>query len=178
MNFSLAVVSIRIDIHVYAHCVRIYVYALPIKSMDTNLDLRDPRKYETAFHLLPTLSEADATKAFDEIGTLIAEKEGLSFDEGAPQRMGLQYPIDTIIDNKRTMFEEAYFAWIRFDVVPDALEDIAQAVKNHESVLRSLCISIDEKALVKPQEAHTVDASSDEETEEASDTSSDDEEEA
>lgn len=109
--------------------------------MDTSLEQREPRVYEAGYHLLPTLAEDDRAKTVQAIEDMITKNGGLKISEGKPEHVELAYPIDRVIDTKRTTFRNAYFGWIKFEIGPDLLKEIQEALDAHRGVLRHLIVS-------------------------------------
>lgn len=112
-----------------------------------DLSVREPRKYELAFHLLPTLSDAGQKKAYEAIQAIVLKHKGLVFDEATPELMDLAYPMHAIIKNKRTQFDRGYFGWLRFDVAPTETDSLIREIESQDEVLRVLCISIEARAI-------------------------------
>ncbi len=48
--------------------------------------------------------------------------------------------MDKVIKNKRSVFSQAYFGWIKFDIRPDNIEVLDDSINAVESVLRHLLV--------------------------------------
>lgn len=115
--------------------------------MDSHLELREPRKYELGYHILPTVSEDDLKKRVASLTEILTSEGGLPLSEGYPEHMELAYEIDKTIQNKRSLFSESYFGWVRFDATPESIIAIDALLRKEEYILRYLLLSIDDSAI-------------------------------
>lgn len=100
----------------------------------------EPRVYELGYHILPTINEGDLGTERDALVAFITEFGGMVISEEQAQLINLAYPMDKVINNKRNTFEQAYFGWIKFDLSPTAVVELADKVEAQSSVLRSIVV--------------------------------------
>lgn len=100
----------------------------------------EPRVYELGYHILPTVDEGNIEKEREALVAIITQFGGVVISEEMPALVDLAYDMDKIIKNKRNIFSQAYFGWIKFDIKPDNIEVLDDSVNAVESVLRHLVI--------------------------------------
>ncbi len=126
--------------------------------MSQEVQYKDPRVYEVSYLLLPTLSEEESVQATDALRKIITDQTGLPIMEEPAHLMSLAYPMQKTIDNVPKTFTQGYFGWIKFDVTPDRIKAITDAVEATPSVLRYLSITTvreDTRAQKKPRRPAT-----------------------
>jgi ribosomal protein S6 len=108
---------------------------------DTQIDRNDDaRIYEAAFHVIPSLEEADAAAVAAGIRGAIEAKGGTVLGGDAPQLMRLAYPMQKDIDRKRHTFTSAYFGWVVFEATGDVAHEVKESLGKDDKILRSLVI--------------------------------------
>ncbi len=100
----------------------------------------EPRVYELGYHLIPVLNDEDVEKEREALLATITTLGGEIIDEGKPSLIHLAYPIDKVLNNKRTYYEQAYFGWIKFILSPDQLVFVKKDVEREKNILRYLLI--------------------------------------
>jgi ribosomal protein S6 len=100
----------------------------------------DTRIYEAAFHVIPSLEEADAAAVAAGLRTMINEKGGKVIGGEAPQLMRLAYAMQKDIDRKRHTFTSAYFGWVIFEAAGDLAHEVKLSLENDTKILRSLVV--------------------------------------
>jgi ribosomal protein S6 len=103
-------------------------------------DQNTARIYEAGFHLLSTLSEAQAGENFNELKKGIEDAGGEIISEEAPRRISLAYQVEKKVANKREIHKESYFGWIKFESTGETANDITQLLKKNTNVLRTLVV--------------------------------------
>ena len=98
--------------------------------------------YEFAFHILPTVAEGEVPGVFEELKALITKTGGELTDEEAPERIDLAYEIIRAIEGKNRKFASAYFGWVRFKLEGENVDDLAESIDAHASVLRYILIKL------------------------------------
>jgi ribosomal protein S6 len=106
----------------------------------------DVRIYEAAFHVIPSVEEAEAAAVAAEIRSLIESKGGKAIGGEAPQLMHLAYEMQKDIDRKRHTYTSAYFGWVVFESTGEAAHDIKKSIEANKNVLRSLVIKTAKEA--------------------------------
>ena len=100
----------------------------------------DKRVYELGYHLVPTLSDDDVTKAVSDIKALILKNGGVFISEGAPKLMALSYTFVIKVESRGTRFDKAHFGWIKFEMGGDEVLTFKEAIDLETRVLRSLMV--------------------------------------
>ena len=100
----------------------------------------EPRVYELGYHILPSVDEGNINTEREALVAIITKFKGIVISEETPALVDLAYDMDKIIENKRNVYSQAYFGWIKFDLAPEVIEDLASEVETIPSVLRYLLI--------------------------------------
>ncbi len=112
----------------------------------------EPRVYELGYLVMPSLSEGDLGNKRDALVALITRYEGIVVDEGQPVLIDLAYEMDKVIKNKRQKYQQAFFGWIKFDLVPEAIEALTKEIDAEEELIRSIVIkTVRENTLTSEQ---------------------------
>lgn len=107
------------------------------------------RSYELAFHILPTVAEGEVPETLSKIKAHISSQGGVIFDEEAPERIELVYPIVKHLEGKNRTFASSYFGWIRFRAEGEKISALEEELRTDTALLRHLLIK-----LRKEEEAH------------------------
>lgn len=110
--------------------------------------------YELAFHVLPTVAEGEVPTVFADIKAIITNDGGSVFDEEAPERFDLAYEIEKVIEGKHRQFKSAYFGWVRFKALPEAVAKMIAEIEHRQDVLRHLLIRLTKKEEENPFRFH------------------------
>src|SRR5690606_35877223 len=99
----------------------------------------------------------------------ILDKAGAEvISEEYPSLMELAYTISKRVRGSKENFDTAYFGWIKFEATPESIEEIDEAVRGVEEVLRFIIVkTLREDTIIKK-------ATETEEEEEGEESSSDD----
>ena len=100
----------------------------------------EPRVYEVGYHILPSVDEGNLGKEREALVAIITKFKGIVISEEMPALVDLAYDMDKVIDNKRNIFSQAYFGWIKFDLAPEVIEELTTEIENIASVLRYIVI--------------------------------------
>lgn len=98
----------------------------------------EPRVYELGYLLMPSVSEGNLSEERDALVALITKFKGIVISEGQPQLIDLAYDMTKVINNKKHIYSQAYFGWIKFDVTPNVVEAFTEEVEASENLLRSI----------------------------------------
>jgi ribosomal protein S6 len=109
----------------------------------TQRDANDERsRYEYSFHVLPTVVEGEVESIFTNVKAHITGATGEIFDEEAPERIELAYPVVKSIEAKNRKFTSAYFGWVRFALDAEKLEALTEELAVEPQLLRHLMIKL------------------------------------
>ncbi len=101
-------------------------------------EMLEPRVYEIGFLLSPAIREEELDARTDEIKDTITKLDGTIVSQGRPEFIDLAYEMSRVINNKRVRFNQGYFGWIKFNLTPDVLKSIQEAIEKNPLVIRSL----------------------------------------
>ncbi len=93
---------------------------------------KDPKNYEVAYLLSPSLSEEEALGSAGKISSAIQEINGLIRRAEKPKKRQLAYAI------KKE--RQAYFGWTNFSALPSAIEKLRKMLKEESALLRHLLV--------------------------------------
>ncbi len=93
--------------------------------------------YELGYHILPTVVSDEVENVVGTIRSAIERRGGIFISEGPTETIALAYPMFVNNGGKQTMYESAYFGWMKFELNPDEAvllrdEDLA----NNTHILR------------------------------------------
>ncbi|MGB0925297.1 MAG: 30S ribosomal protein S6 [Minisyncoccia bacterium] len=100
----------------------------------------EPRVYELGYHILPTVNEGDLNDEREALVAIITKFNGMVVSEETPALIDLAYDMDKVINNKRNIFSQAYFGWIKFDLAPESIVVLTAEIDALPSLLRFLVI--------------------------------------
>lgn len=92
----------------------------------------EPKNYELAYLLIPTVSEEELAKTTHSLAGLIESAKGLVRHVEMPKKRILAYPVK----KKR----EAYFGWITFRLIPERIRAIVKNLKEKKEIVRYLIV--------------------------------------
>ena len=96
--------------------------------------------YEIGYHIVSSVSEEELPARVSAIKDVIKKESGVLIMEDAPSKISLAYPMSKMESGKRTVFESAYFGWLKFEVEQDNIGNIKQAFDENNDILRFLII--------------------------------------
>ena len=98
--------------------------------------------YEIGFLIAPSVPEEKIPGETDAITKIVTSAGASVIAEEAPHRMKLAYEMrKKNVGGTYEKYNEAYFGWIKFEVLSDGIEAIKNSVEAHPSVLRMLLVS-------------------------------------
>ncbi len=122
------------------------------KGFSNDVTSSEPRVYELGYLIMPSVDEGDLGTQRDALVALITRFEGIVIDEGQPALIDLAYEMDKLINNKRAIFNQAYFGWIKFDVSPRGVEALTKEIEAVQSLIRFILVkTIKENTLTSEQ---------------------------
>lgn len=96
--------------------------------------------YEVGFVLMPSMSEEKVAEKASFIRGIIEKAGGEVISEDFPKLMPLAYPMDKMIDSTKQVFKEAYFGWVKFEMLASAVVGVEKEVSAIQEVLRFLIV--------------------------------------
>ncbi|MDE2213121.1 MAG: 30S ribosomal protein S6 [Patescibacteria group bacterium] len=96
--------------------------------------------YEAGFHVVPTLSEAEATSVLGRVREALEKGGGSILAEGAPKRITFSYRIERSIAGKREKYTEGYFTWIKFEASSQIIPALEDMLRSDREIIRFLLI--------------------------------------
>lgn len=96
--------------------------------------------YELGFHIVPTVTENKVAEVFSKIKDIINKNNGSIVKEGEPKAIKLAYTIIKKIGVKNEKFDNAYFAWIKFNADSADINAIKNKIDSDPEVLRYLVL--------------------------------------
>lgn len=113
---------------------------------------REPNVYEVGYLLVPTIADNQVVDEVDTIKGAIEALQGLFIaDGGTPELITLAYPMDHVIANKHTLYESAYFGWVKFHARPEAVKELEAALKSNKHLIRFMIIRTIKENTVLPK---------------------------
>jgi len=101
----------------------------------------DFKVYEVGFHVVPTTAEDDVASVVNAVRDVIESVSGMIISEGTPAMTQLAYSMDHIVANKKSVFDSAYFGWIKFQVTSENILKIKDGLEKNDDVFRFLIIN-------------------------------------
>lgn len=124
---------------------------------EINIDMTEKRVYEASFHINPVLSDDKLESKFQSVKDVIGKASGEIIAEGAPYKLGLAYPIEGEVAGQKRIFDEAYFAWVKFEGGSDTMEAVNSALKSDPEIVRFLTVkTLREETFVPRERAQSV----------------------
>ena len=100
------------------------------------------QSYELAFHILPTVAEEEVPAVFEALKAALKKDGTELFDEEAPERFMLAYEVVRHLEGKNRKFQSAYFGWVRFRAMGEAVAKISHEMEINTNILRHLLIKL------------------------------------
>lgn len=112
---------------------------------DTTIEEKELKAYEIGFLLSPVVAEEVLNDTInEELVSLIEEHGGKVQSRTAPEMKTLAYTVTHSVGNERSKYKNAYFGALVFEMSPDQVASLSEALKTSEKVIRTL-ITIFEK---------------------------------
>ena len=106
--------------------------------------------YEIGFHLIPLVSEDEVASHVSTIKSTLDEAGARVISEEFPTLRELAYSISKKVRGSKESFDSAYFGWIKFESASEAIEDIDEAMRDFEEVLRFIIVkTLREDTIIK-----------------------------
>lgn len=98
------------------------------------------REYECGYLLLPTIPSEKVEQYEEQIKKTIQDNGGEIANHQTPQRMPLAYTMHVAREGKRDSYTEAYFGWVTFEATTEAVNEIKEALRGDESLIRYMVV--------------------------------------
>ncbi len=115
------------------------------------------RIYEIGYLIVPTATEEGAAAEHAWITKILTAQKAEIISEGLPEKKDLAYSIRKKIDGQYRVFPDAYFAWIKFAIEPQALVSIKKDLDLKEPILRHMIISTVRENTMAPEKLYMKD---------------------
>ncbi len=99
--------------------------------------------YEVGFLLVPLLPETELEAKVEElIKAKITAASGAVISTVAPRLLPLAYPMAKAVENKKTVYQDAFFGAVKFSLSPEALADLHLKWQTAPEIIRHLIIKV------------------------------------
>lgn len=96
--------------------------------------------YELGYHLLPSLSEDNIKTEVADIKSVIEKFKGVFLSEEYPKSLRLAYTMVKKSGSKHIKFNTAFFGWIKFEMTPERVVVLKEAIDKKDTILRFIII--------------------------------------
>ena len=105
------------------------------------MDTKDQKTYEIGYLLSPFIPAEQLEEAVAKMfKTNIEAKKGVVTTTVAPKMRPLAYAVAKMVDNKKSVYRDAYFGAVRFEAIPSDITAIKEAFDKDANVVRFLII--------------------------------------
>jgi len=113
-----------------------------MENESENLEIGDkvPQVYELSYLITPTKSLEEAEGKAADLKSHMLSNGGTILNEGKPKIIDLAYPMAKIISNKRYVYENAYFGWVKVEIAKDRASLVKDTLDKDIDVIRFLII--------------------------------------
>jgi len=113
----------------------------------TELETKEARTYELGYLLTPFLPLEKVEETVDAMyKTLITDLGGEIVIKHLPKMRTLAYPVAQIISNKKSLYKEAYFAAVKFQLSPEKIRTQKEMIEKDGNVIRFLVVNVPKNA--------------------------------
>ncbi len=110
--------------------------------MTRSIKTDDPKVYEIGYLLVSSLPEEKVSAKVDELKAYISAAKAEMISEEAPVKETLAYTMIKKIGAKNHRFTEGYFGWVKFAVMPDAINSVKEKLDADTDVLRFILMTV------------------------------------
>lgn len=108
--------------------------------MSITEDRKEALVYELGYLVLPSIAEDKLPEVVDSIKGILKKTGAKELDSEDPIHTDLAYTMSKSIGARKYVVDEAYIGWVKFEGEGQMANEIAEAVKNLDEVLRHLLI--------------------------------------
>ena len=110
------------------------------------------RVYEIGYHIVSSVSEDTVGAEVTALKDVLAKEGASVIAEAFPRPRPLAYPLSKIVSGKRVDFTNAYFGWLKFEALANAVKTIENTLKKDEKILRFILFkTVRESTLAAPR---------------------------
>src|SRR3954466_12579344 len=111
-----------------------------METTETNKD-KGTKVYEVGYLLIPTIPEEQLATEVESIKSLIEKHDGVFITEDFPKLRPLAYQMKKTTGGSNSKYNQAYFGWIKFEVISGALQVITKDIEKNPHILRYMIIN-------------------------------------
>lgn len=111
------------------------------------LEKKEAVTYELGYLLSPFFPAEKVEESVEAMyKTWIEDLGGVIVLKTAPKMRALAYPVAKVINNKKSLYNEAYFAAVKFQISPESIGTIKEMVEKDSNIVRFLIINVPKRA--------------------------------
>ncbi len=103
-------------------------------------ELAENRIYELGFHIVPSIPEEKLSAEVTVVKDLLEASGAVFISEEFPKLKPLSYQMTKVVGPKHLKFNTAHFGWIKFEMNPEAILKIKQALERNDNILRFIIV--------------------------------------
>ncbi len=96
--------------------------------------------YELGVQIVPDIGEEKVAEVWADLKSIVSKAKGTELSEGSPELVDLAYTMVKHVAGKNKRYDTAYFAWVKFEVNPEAIANMNELSEANQYVLRSMII--------------------------------------
>ncbi|OGG47337.1 hypothetical protein A2671_01490 [Candidatus Kaiserbacteria bacterium RIFCSPHIGHO2_01_FULL_49_13] len=121
------------------------------KEKTAETEDREAKVYELGYLLVPTLEEEKIAGEAGVLKEVLQKAGGVFVAEEFPKKIPLAYAMAKEVGGKRAWHTNAYFGWMKYELSPAAAAELANDLKENESLLRFLLIQTVRESTMAPK---------------------------
>lgn len=96
--------------------------------------------YELGYLLLPSLTDDALNDAVTAIKGILKKSGAQELDSENPVKIDLAYTMSKTVGARKYVLDDAFIGWVKFEAQSDAVQEINDAVKKMDEVIRFLVV--------------------------------------
>jgi len=112
--------------------------------------------YEIGFHFVPGVGDEGSGESFNKLRTLLEGNGAEIISYELPNRIGLAYALEKMIDHKKQTYTESYFGWVKFDVAREKIDVIKKTLDENQEILRYIIIKTIKENTLAPKKVYVA----------------------
>jgi len=133
------------------------------------------REYECGYLVLPTIPSEKVSNEEEQVKRSIREQGGEIANAQESTHFPLAYTMSLSKEGTRERYTEGYFGWVTFEATTQQVNDIKEALRQNQSLLRFMVVKADKDQEPVVTEDESEGAASDESDEESTEAVSEEE---
>lgn len=101
---------------------------------------QEAKIYELGYLLVPTVSTENLGSEIEKIKKALSALKATPIFDEPPKLIDLAYEMERVIGNKKQKFTNGYFGWMKFELDPDSVLKLKEALDQNDTILRFLII--------------------------------------